>query len=49
MNPYEISELEGKDLYCENCGKPISTEDYLEFNGLCCFCFKDFDIPVNYK
>lgn len=39
MNPYEISELEGKELYCEICGEVISTEQYIEFEGLCeCCC-----------
>ena len=46
MNPYEISELENKDLFCENCGKTISSEEYLEFNGLCAVCF---DVPVRYN
>ena len=49
MNPYEISELEGKDLFCENCGKLISSKEYLEFNGLCAICFEDFDVPVRYN
>ena len=39
MNEYEISELEGRDLECANCGAPISTDQYLEYEGLCECCY----------
>ena len=47
MNPYEISELEGKELYCENCGEIISTEQYLEFEGLCECCHATVEALTN--
>lgn len=40
MNPYEISELESKELYCEICGELISTDIYIENEGLCSSCMK---------
>lgn len=47
MNPYEISELEGKDLYCENCGELISTSQYLEYEGLCEYCYTTVETLTN--
>lgn len=43
MNPYEESELEGRDLYCEWCGRPISVTEYLDYDGFCedCGCWDD--------
>ena len=38
MNPYEISELESKELYCELCGELISTDTYIKNEGLCSSC-----------
>lgn len=38
MNPYEFSEYEEKDLYCEECGRLMSTEEYLENEGICDGC-----------
>ena len=38
MNPYEISELEGKELYCELCNDIISTAQYLNNEGICDIC-----------
>ena len=40
MNLYEINEYEGKDLYCEGCGKLMSTKEYLENEGICDDCAK---------
>lgn len=40
MNPYFIAELESKDLYCEECGKLISTQTYLDNNGFCNKCIE---------
>ena len=38
MNPYEFSEYEEKDLYCEECGRLMSTKEYLENEGICDDC-----------
>ena len=38
LNPYEVSELEGKDLICTCCGNIISTEEYIENDGFCNDC-----------
>ena len=38
MNLYEINEYEGRDLYCEGCGKLMSTKEYLENEGICDDC-----------
>ena len=40
INLYEINEYEGKDLYCEGCGKLMSTKEYLENEGICDDCAK---------
>jgi len=40
MNLYEINEYEGKDLYCEGCGKLMSTKEYLENDGICDNCIE---------
>lgn len=40
MNLYEINEYESKDLYCEGCGKLMSTKEYLENEGICDDCAK---------
>ena len=32
MNDYELSALEGRDLYCEQCGKYISLNEYIDNN-----------------
>lgn len=40
INPYEESELEGRDCLCECCGEIISTRTYLENDGLCDDCFE---------
>lgn len=41
MNPYEYSELEKQDLYCENCEKLISTREYIDNDGLCDSCYNE--------
>ena len=41
MNPYEINELESRDLYCEICWRIISTIEYLENNGICDQCIEE--------
>ena len=38
MNPYEICELENKDLHCELCNSLISTKEYLNNEGFCNKC-----------
>jgi hypothetical protein len=38
MKAYEISELEGRELHCEWCGEPISTEEYVDNEGFCDNC-----------
>ena len=38
MNPYEIAELESRELYCELCGEHISTDTYIKNEGLCSSC-----------
>ena len=43
MNDYELSALEGKDLYCEQCGKYISLNEYIDNEGLCNICAKEID------
>lgn len=40
MNPYEESELEARDLYCDHCGKPISSHEHYEYCGLCDQCYE---------
>ena len=40
MNPYEISELENKDLYCEQCECLISVKEYLDNQGICNKCLE---------
>ena len=40
MNPYEISELENRDLYCEKCESLISTQEYLDNQGVCDKCLE---------
>lgn len=40
MNPYELAEYENEDYYCDRCGCPISTEQYLD-SGLCDECFDE--------
>ena len=40
MNPYEINELENKNLYCEECGCLISTKTYLNNEGFCDKCLE---------
>lgn len=39
MNPYDKAYLESRDLYCELCGKLISTNEYLENDGICDNCY----------
>jgi hypothetical protein len=41
MNQYEFAELEGKDLYCDECGSSISTVQYIENDSLCNNCIKE--------
>lgn len=41
MNPYELSALEGKDLYCEHCGEYISLDEYIYNEGLCDICAEE--------
>jgi len=41
MNPYEWSEYEAEDHFCEVCGCLISTNEYLE-TGMCEDCFMEF-------
>lgn len=43
MNPYELSALEGKDLYCEQCGEYISLDEYICNDGLCDICAEEID------
>ena len=40
MNPYEISELENQDLYCELCDYLISSQEYLDNQGICNKCLE---------
>lgn len=40
INPYEESELEGRDCLCERCGEIISTQTYLENDGFCDACLE---------
>lgn len=40
MNPYEINELENQDLYCEFCDCLISTQEYLDNQGICNKCLE---------
>ena len=40
MNPYEINELENRDLFCEQCGNLISTKEYLNNEGICNKCLE---------
>ncbi len=48
MNPYEISELENKDLYCEDCESVISTQTYLDNQGICNKCLEKEYKTMNY-
>ena len=41
MNPYYESELESRDLFCEMCGESISTQTYIECDGMCFNCFSN--------
>ena len=41
MNPYEESELENKDLYCDNCWYLISVREYYDNCGLCDNCAEE--------
>ena len=41
MNDYELSALEDKDLYCEQCGKYISFNEYIDNDGLCDICAEE--------
>ena len=43
MNDYELSALEGKDLYCEQCGEYISLDEYIDNDGLCDICAEEID------
>ena len=43
MNDYELSDLEGRDLYCEQCGKYISLNEYIDNEGLCNICAREID------
>lgn len=43
MNPYELSALENKDLYCEQCGEYISLDEYIDNDGLCDICAEEID------
>lgn len=46
MNPYEESELEAEDWFCQRCGKLISYQEYAE-TGLCSKCCEeDLDAPL---
>lgn len=40
MNPYEESELEARDLYCDHCWKLISSHEHYEYCGLCDQCYE---------
>lgn len=40
MNPYEINELENRDLYCEECESLISVQEYLDNQGICNKCLE---------
>ena len=41
MKPYEFAEMGCKDLYCEECGRIISTSQYIENDSLCDNCVKE--------
>ena len=41
MNPYEESELENRDLYCDICWCVISTREYFDNEGLCDACAEE--------
>ena len=43
MNDYELSTLEGRNLYCEQCGKYISLDEYIDNDGLCDICANEID------
>ena len=47
MNSYELSALEGKDLYCEQCGGYISLDDYIYSDGLWNICAEEIDFLVD--
>ena len=47
MNDYELSALEGKDLYCEQCGKYISLNEYIDNEGLCNICAKEIGFLID--
>ena len=41
MNPYEESEFENRDLYCEICWRIISVREYFDNEGLCDQCVEE--------
>ena len=41
MNPYEYSELEARNLYCEICERLIFTKEYVDNDGLCDKCYNN--------
>ena len=47
MNPYELSALENKDLYCEQCGEYISLDEYIDNDRLCDICAEEIDFLVD--
>lgn len=47
MNPYELSALESKDLYCEQCGEHISLDEYIYNEGLCDICAEEIDFLID--
>lgn len=49
MNPYEESELECKDLYCDNCWCLISIREYYDNCGLCDDCAEEGVNNETYK
>lgn len=46
FNPYEYAELELQDLYCEQCGEIISTQEYINNDGLCDNCYNEIDFQI---
>ena len=46
MNPYEINELESRDLYCAECGILISTQTYIENESICDKCLEKENIKM---
>lgn len=47
MNPYELSVLEGRDLYCEQCGEYISLDEYIDNDELCDICVEEIDFLID--